>query len=594
MKSATPLNRGRLGALVLFGLLVFVELDYRPQSIGAQESPSTRQGLTLEQCIAVALENQPGLHALQTGVDIAREQKHIAESYYYPHVDLTARPTQLSQSIHVQTADPLTGPINEVLSDAAAFFGLARQVSSAAALQALANPQGAVFSAAKQAVNGILPTSIQTNILGDTFLLTNVLVTQPLYTGGKIRLQNQRARLGVELAEVQVAKGRQQVAFEVSRAYLSILLTLELQQFIAETEERFGIMEKLVHDLIEEGDRSVRQADESRLSALRKLAKSQLAQIQRDTDLARAGLRTAMGLDPDQAVEIAESRLGYRSVSPDLARLQDRALNQRPEIATARLGMRNAELERRLAIAQFCPDVGLFGQFTSIQDTPSYLSSNIPNLWAGGIQASVPLFEGGRRLAARRQAAVKYAQASEFLPFLEQGVTLEVQKAYLEYQAMVERLPLAAGAVRDALTTLRSYDTQYATGSVVDYSKYMENVTTARLLLLGARVEYAQLRSAYFQRAYAYIERKEYDRAIVDLDEAIRLDPTYAIAYNERGYAHNQLGHYAQGLRDLDEAIRLDPNNGMAYDNRGYSYQGLGDNERAEEDWATARRLKGR
>ena len=51
----------------------------------------------------------------------------------------------------------------------------------------------------------------------------------------------------------------------------------------------------------------------------------------------------------------------------------------------------------------------------------------------------------------------------------------------------------------------------------------------------------------------------QYQRAIQDLDEAIRLDPQYAHAYFIRGTAYDRLGQTEQANQDFDEAIRLDP-----------------------------------
>jgi tetratricopeptide (TPR) repeat protein len=44
-----------------------------------------------------------------------------------------------------------------------------------------------------------------------------------------------------------------------------------------------------------------------------------------------------------------------------------------------------------------------------------------------------------------------------------------------------------------------------------------------------------------------------------DYDEAIRLDPDYALAYVPRALARNEKGDLNGALKDLDEAVRLDP-----------------------------------
>src|SRR5262249_1166922 len=44
--------------------------------------------------------------------------------------------------------------------------------------------------------------------------------------------------------------------------------------------------------------------------------------------------------------------------------------------------------------------------------------------------------------------------------------------------------------------------------------------------------------AAYFKRGSAYRAKEDYDRAIMDYTEAIRLDPNSASAYNNRGLAY--------------------------------------------------------
>jgi tetratricopeptide (TPR) repeat protein len=73
---------------------------------------------------------------------------------------------------------------------------------------------------------------------------------------------------------------------------------------------------------------------------------------------------------------------------------------------------------------------------------------------------------------------------------------------------------------------------------------------------------------AYDNRGIAYANKGDFDRAIVDFNEAIRLDPHNAAAYSNRGNAYNDKGDHERAIPDLDEAIRLDPKRAAAYNNR--------------------------
>ena len=85
--------------------------------------------------------------------------------------------------------------------------------------------------------------------------------------------------------------------------------------------------------------------------------------------------------------------------------------------------------------------------------------------------------------------------------------------------------------------------------------------------------------------------RGEYEEAIADYTEAIRLDPTYAMAYRSRGVAHHHLGEFEEAISDYTEAIRLDPDYAMAYYDRGIARADLGEYEEAIADYTEAIRL---
>ena len=64
---------------------------------------------------------------------------------------------------------------------------------------------------------------------------------------------------------------------------------------------------------------------------------------------------------------------------------------------------------------------------------------------------------------------------------------------------------------------------------------------------------------AYYNRGNAWYAKNEYDTAIADYDDAIRLNPKDALAYNNRGSAWNAKTEYDKAIVDFNEAIRLDP-----------------------------------
>ena len=80
------------------------------------------------------------------------------------------------------------------------------------------------------------------------------------------------------------------------------------------------------------------------------------------------------------------------------------------------------------------------------------------------------------------------------------------------------------------------------------------------------------LAAAFLNRGRGYAGKREYDRAIQDYDQAIRLDQNNAAAFSSLGNAYNRKHEYDHAIQDLDQAIRLDPNYAPAFLNRGAAY----------------------
>jgi tetratricopeptide (TPR) repeat protein len=88
----------------------------------------------------------------------------------------------------------------------------------------------------------------------------------------------------------------------------------------------------------------------------------------------------------------------------------------------------------------------------------------------------------------------------------------------------------------------------------------------------------------YRERGIASYRSGDFPQAIVNFDEAIRLDPNDAQAYNSRGNAWDEMGVFERALADYDEAIRIDPNNPAVFHDRAILWQRQGALDKALVD----------
>jgi tetratricopeptide (TPR) repeat protein len=96
---------------------------------------------------------------------------------------------------------------------------------------------------------------------------------------------------------------------------------------------------------------------------------------------------------------------------------------------------------------------------------------------------------------------------------------------------------------------------------------------------------------AYAGRAAGYIRKGDVDRALPDLNEGLRLDPRHPGVRNVFGYYYGKKGDYERALTEVNEAIRLSPQYSYAYNTRGEIYENKGEYNHALADFRTGLNL---
>ena len=97
---------------------------------------------------------------------------------------------------------------------------------------------------------------------------------------------------------------------------------------------------------------------------------------------------------------------------------------------------------------------------------------------------------------------------------------------------------------------------------------------------------------AYNNRGDGYVAKGDYDLALVDFEQSIKNNPTYAKPFNNRAVVNLKKGEYDRALENLNQAITIDPNYAVAFANRAEAYQKKNEFDHAARDYDEALRLK--
>ena len=93
---------------------------------------------------------------------------------------------------------------------------------------------------------------------------------------------------------------------------------------------------------------------------------------------------------------------------------------------------------------------------------------------------------------------------------------------------------------------------------------------------------------AWYNRGVALEKLEKYEDAIASYDQAIKFQPDYAFAWHNRGNALQELGKYEDAIASYDQAIKIQPDDAMAWNNRGWALENLKRYDEALESYDKA------
>ncbi len=276
--------------------------------------------------------------------------------------------------------------------------------------------------------------------------------SQPLETGGKRDKRLQVAEKGVGLAEAEVAERTLRLATEIKLRHLD-----------AVTEEaRLAALDRLIgtfRESLKLIEARVREGDAAPLDSQLLLVEVNRAEAQKRTVAGRirvalSDLRRLCGFAASESLMLAG--VDRRDVAFTLLELQQKAIQQRPDLRAAKLTEERGAAEVRLTEAQGRPDVTLSAQYAlrneRIGDLYGFTASgqttplrDRDNILSFGV--SIPLLTRRRNLGNIEAASARAVGSRTLRQHLEATIPLEVEAAWQHWGAATESLKILDSGV---------------------------------------------------------------------------------------------------------------------------------------------------
>jgi outer membrane protein TolC len=304
---------------------------------------------------------------------------------------------------------------------------------------------------------GVVPNDDEGNGLGP-FVRNELNFTQPLSSFGKVRAGRSAAESGILAAEEQARIDRDKLVLEVTKLYWLALLARDLEELAGEAEDRVAKALNKAQELFDQASGKVTQRDLAKLKVFNAKLRSQALAARTGVELSRSALALAIGLDDPSKLDLGEVRLQAPEQPPgDLAALRQLGLARRPELEALRRGIAAREALERVERRKYLPDLGIVGTLRyavaperTIQDEDPNARDDF-NLFNYGAAFGLRLGLGFREQQGRiRQAEADLRLIRSQFRQAEQGVGLEIEKAYREAIETAERVRVTREGLKAA------------------------------------------------------------------------------------------------------------------------------------------------
>jgi outer membrane protein TolC len=396
--------------------------------------------VSLAQCVAIALRENPDAQSSEFAVRAAEAQRAEVRGAFAPKVQFDGNIQQWTSPFRV--------------------------------------PFGAQEFTVREALTGSAGVS----------LIQPITALLPIYQQYKIQ------EFGVDVAAIRRAATRREVAFHTIESYYRLLEAERLAEVASASVTQLEAQEKQAQSQFDNG--LIGKNDLLRATLALASARQRAIQGDGQVVLARGELATAMGRSPDEAVEPEPFASEPPELSePGLEAAEGRAAADRLELRDLARQVDQAQLGVGYAKAKLGPVVNAVGNYTHTGGLQPFQPADAAYV---GLAASWNVWDWGTTLAGVREADAKLQQAILARKKLQDAVRLEARQAFVNAQSSRQALDVARTAVSQAEENFRIVTKKFENNAATSF-----DVVDAEALLTQSRGQVEQALYDYLIAAAA-------------------------------------------------------------------------------------------
>jgi outer membrane protein len=281
----------------------------------------------------------------------------------------------------------------------------------------------------------------------DEQLWAGLILTQPLYTGGRTLAVLRTAEKMQEASRSGLSVARQDILIRVSEAYYGVLKAQKSVEISGRSLER---MER--HKQVTEREAATRKTKANVSALLRAntlISQARIALVRSRDGLivAREKLNLLTGLPVDAAIIDPQP---IDQPAEDLDRFKESALKNRDDYAEAQVNQKIAAEYVTIVKGGHYPQLYAEAGLTYLDSRPAMMMD--ATSYYGGLRLQIPIFEGGLMKSEVSEARSKQRQAELSTDLLRKSIESEVHEASINLQtntSVLENAKLQMEYARD-------------------------------------------------------------------------------------------------------------------------------------------------
>ncbi|MCM1517981.1 MAG: TolC family protein [Pseudoflavonifractor sp.] len=343
--------------------------------------------------------------------------------------------------------------------------------------------------------------------------MAGISLTQPIYTGGKITAGRNLAKIGKDVARLNLLKARMDVIAEADNAYWTLMAVNNKVTLLESYCAMMDTIYRQTHTAVEAG--MAIENDLLRIDTRRSDLLYQLQKARNGAELCRLSLCRVIGENFDVVPVLVDT-----ITDNDEPVSLDTDISSRPEVGLFAAGIRAKEQEVKMTRADFLPTVGLslgytyYGNMKVKGSMPgsdgSYMpfSNSLSDGYGMGIlSVSIPLFHWGEGLKKVKRAKIELENSRLDMAKNTRLLSIQAIQAARNYEDGYRMIATARTALVRAEENLRVMRNRY------------EAALAPLTDLLDAQTQWQQASSDLIEaRAQCRIYESEYLRSIGKLE----------------------------------------------------------------------------